>query len=701
MSRLWFDLESFCPTPITYGSWRYAEDAEVMLFQYALDDAPPTVWDLTVDDSPPQDLLRYVNDPSIDWWGQNVTNFDWPVIKHCLPWLYEAVDPSRRYDVMEQAYAHSMPGGLGALCEVMGLDEADGKDKAGRALIMLFCKPQKDGTRYTAHTHPREWEAFKRYAARDITSMREVSKRLPMWNYQGEELELARLQARINYRGIAVDTELATAAVSAVGSAQRTLAARTMELTGDQVESATKRDKLLAHLLAEYDVDLPDLQKSTLERRIDDASLPPALRELLAIRLQASTTSTSKYKTLLNMVSSDGRLRGTQQFCGAARTGRVGHRGFQPGNMPRPTMHNDEIDIGIDALKGGVADLVFGNVMDLTSNAIRGCIVAPPGKKLVVADLSNIEGRVLAWLAGEEWKLEAFRDYDTITGYDLKGKAIRKGWDLYVLAYATAFGVDPGTVEKWMRNLGKPIELASGFGGGCGAFITFATVYGVDLDAMAVGATPRLADHLLAAAENFYEWSIETKRSTFGLKQETFVAIDAIKRGWREGHPATVALWAALGEAFKNATLTPGQTFAAGPWLKVRRDGAWLRIRLPSGRYLSYPSPEFDDKHGFSYMGINQYSRKWSRIRSYGPKLAENVTQSVARDVLMRSLPRIENHLGAMPVLTVHDEVIAEIDEHADFDGDALSALMCEPLAWARGLPLAAAGFETTRYRKE
>ncbi|BEO04316.1 hypothetical protein SMQC13_20430 [Serratia marcescens] len=201
------------------------------------------------------------------------------------------------------------------------------------------------------------------------------------------------------------------------------------------------------------------MQKSTLERRINDPDLPAPLRELLTIRLAACTTSTSKYKALMKGISSDGRLRRTLQFCGTSRTGRWAGRLFQPQNLPRPTLDQEQIDQGIEALKLGVADLVFDNIMELTSSALRGCIMAPPGKKLVVSDLSNIEGRFLAWLAGEEWKLQAFRDYDNIIGTDENGEPIRAGHDLNKLAYARAFNMTPEDVDKAMRQIGKVMEL--------------------------------------------------------------------------------------------------------------------------------------------------------------------------------------------------------------------------------------------------
>jgi DNA polymerase len=524
--------------------------------------------------------------------------------------------------------------------------------------------------------------------------MRAVAKKLPAWNYADAELALWHLDQRINDRGVRMDVELAEAAIGAVEAAQKALAKRTQQLTDNQVQAATQRDALLAHLLVEYGVNLPDLQQSTLERRIGDADLPWALRELLAIRLQASTTSTAKYRTLARGVSKDGRLRGTLQFNGASRTGRWAGRLFQPQNLPRPTLKQDVIEGGIEALKAGCADLYTDNVMELTSSAIRGCIVVPAGRKLVVADLSNIEGRVLAWLAGEAWKLRAFADYDAGTGHDL-----------YAIAYAKSFGVTPESVMEDkkrggnQRQVGKVQELALGYEGGVGAFLTFAAVYGIDLEAMGEQALDAIPADILAEARDALAWTKRTRRSTFGLSDRAWLVCESFKRSWRAAHPAVSSMWRELGDTVRQAIQRPGVTLKCRMF-KVRRDGSWLRIGLPSGRALCYPSPAIDDHNRISYMGVHQYTRKWQRLVTYGGKLAENVTQAVARDVLASSMPAIEA-AGYDLVLTVHDEVISEAPDAPEFNADHLAGLMSTNPPWSTGLPLAAAGFEAYRYRKD
>ncbi len=697
--KLWGDLETFSDVPITSGVHRYAERAEVLLFAWAIDNGPVHVEDLTAPGAAlPAELREALADPLCEVWFQN-SHFDRTVLRHALPSI--CPPPARWRDTMVQAMAHGLPGALGALCEVLRVPSDKAKDKAGKALIQLFCKPPaanlKRG-RATRDTHPAEWAKFIDYAALDIVAMREVHRRLPAWNYQGAELALWHLDQRINDRGVAVDLALAQGAVDAVAAEQIHLRARTAEMTSGEVQAATQRDAMLAHILAEYGIQLPDMRMATIERRIADPDLPDGLRELLKVRLQASTTSTSKYKTLMRSASSDGRLRGLLQFCGATRTGRWAGRIWQPQNLPRPTLEQEEIDQGIAALCAGCADLVVPDVMRLTSSAIRGCIVAPPGRKLVVADLSNIEGRVLAWLAGEDWKLKAFADYDAGTGHDL-----------YKLAYGKSFGVAPESVTKDQRQVGKVQELALGYEGGVGAFVTFAAAYGIDLEELADRAAGSIPGTTWGQANIMLDWHRDQKRdppADLGLSDRAWLTCESFKAAWRSAHPAISrkdkdepGLWLGLDMAVRCAIAFPGQTFPCR-MLKARRDGNWLRIVLPSGRTVCYPSPAISEKDEITYMGVGQYSRKWERQKTYGGKLVENVTQAVARDVMAANMQAIQA-AGYDITLTVHDEIIAETPDTDQFTPGGLADLLATVPGWAPGLPLAAAGFEALRYKKE
>jgi DNA polymerase len=361
--RLWIDCETYSEVPIQHGTHVYAAGAEIMLCAWALDDGPVSVWDLTAEKAPPVPLLLALEDDQVEVWAHN-SHFDRTVMRHAAPvqcMRIAAQAPDRWRDTMAQALSHGLPGALDALCAVLQVPLDKAKDKAGRQLVHLFCKPRPATSRIrraTRETHPAEWARFVEYAGLDVDAMREVHRRLPPWNYRGAELALWHLDQRINDRGVAIDTELVRGALGAVQAEHAALALRTQVMTNGQVDSATQRDAMLLHVLEAYGVDLPDLQMATLERRIADPDLPQGLRELLAVRLQASTTSTSKYKTLQRGTSADGRLRGTLQFNGASRTGRWAGRMFQPQNIARGTVHGEMLEVGIEALKAGCADLI-------------------------------------------------------------------------------------------------------------------------------------------------------------------------------------------------------------------------------------------------------------------------------------------------------------------------------------------------------
>ena len=337
-------------------------------------------------------------------------------------------------------------------------------------------------------------------------------------------------------------------------------------------------------------------------------------------------------------------------------------------------------------MKAECAHLVTDNVMELTSSSIRGCIIAPPGKKLVVADLANIEGRVQAWLANEEWKLRAFRDFDTGTGPDL-----------YKLAYSKSFGIPPDQVDGDQRQVGKVQELALAYEGGVGAFATFAAGYGIDLDDLADKVLPEAPEEVIAAADRYLERVKKDKKEMHGLSDDAFVACDTLKRMWREAHPSISNYWGRLKNAVVQALYTRGETYITLS-LKIKASKNWLFITLPSGRTLCYPSPKIIDG-SITYMGLDQFTRKWVRQHTHGGKLFENLCQAIARDVMAANMPAIEV-AGYAITLSVHDELITETPDSPEFNSDHLSQLLAATPWWAPDMPLAAAGFETYRYKK-
>ena len=603
--NLYIDLETYSATPILDGTHAYAANAEILLVAYALDDGPVQVLE-----EPNDEIMNLLADVNVTITAHN-SQFDRTVLSHV--WQFNT-RIERWRDTMVQALAHSLPGALGTLCEIYGLPVDLAKDKDGRQLVLLFCKPRPVNhhlRRATKETHPEEWARFKEYARLDVEAMRELSKRMPTWNYRDAELALWHLDQRINDRGVCIDMELVRGALEAVNAEQKVLAKKTAEMTNGQVRSGAQRDALLEHILSVHGVQLPDMRTSTLERRLDDPDLPEPVKDLLRVRLSTATTSTAKYKKLSQATSADGRLRGTLQFCGASRTGRWAGRTFQPQNLPRPTLDQDDIDAGIEALKAGCADLVVDDIMTLTSSAVRGVIIAPKGKKLVVSDLSNIEGRVAAWLAGEEWKLQAFRDFDAGTGHDL-----------YKLAYAKSFNVSPDSVTKDQRAIGKVQELALAYAGGPGAFSTFAQAYGLNLDEMAEAALPSLPSALVEKAEAYYYVLKKEKRNTYGMSQDAFVVCDTFKRAWRKAHSHVEKIWYDLEANVTKAMEHPSQIIDMER-LRIVANANWLHIKLPSGRRMCYARPQLSEGK-LSYLGINQYTRKWQRIGTYGGKIFEN-----------------------------------------------------------------------------
>lgn len=733
MSYLFLDFETFSEADLKkVGSYAYAEHptTEVLICTYAFDDEPVQVWDCTDGSDMPGDLhraLRRLVKPNsrIKMVWHNGGLFDRLIMKHC--WGFD-IPVSNTVDTMIWAFRHALPGSLDALCEVLGVSADNAKDKRGKALIQRFSKPTPKNykiRRYTAETHPDEWALFIKYAVSDITAMREVFHKLPRWGNSEFEDRVLELDQLINDRGFKVDVALAEAAIEAVEKHKAQLQEEAQRKYGG---SLTGKDFLpiLRELAPAHRIH--NAQKSTLNDLLADNDLPDDARTIIEMRLGAASTASTKYNPLLLGRSSDDRRRGCLQYGGAKRTLRWAGKGFQPQNLARGYYHDDELDKGISALLKGRAHRRF-DVAKLTASTVRSCIIPEAGHKFVVADYSNVEGRGLAWLAGEETALDTFR----------------AGLDIYCVTAGKMFGMDPDDIKKnfkEIRQIGKACELGLGYEGGVGAFVTFAKNLGLDLIEMAKTMDGTFPDHIWAATARGYEWARiqEAKRPphpgekddrpSYILDKKVWRTCDAIKRMWRESHPETVAFWRDLKDGILAAVRNPGREFWAGAhlrrngerairiWRTVEFDssgrkvpGWWLCMELPSGRILSYPGigvsvTKETDEDGrvntnvrIKYQGENQLTRQWTTLYTHGGKACENIVQALCRDLLAYAMINVER--GGYPiVLSVHDELVCETPDKQEYSVAELERLMCELPEWAEGFPLVAEGQELKRYAK-
>lgn len=730
IEHLFLDTETFSPVDLKKsGSYAYAEhpETEILICSYAIDDGPAQVWDCTDGGRMPDDLkaaLRQVRRHKAKLVMQNGLMFDRLVMRNC--WDID-IDPRDILDTMVMAFRHSLPGSLAMQCEVLQIDDSLAKDKRGKALIQRFCKPTPKNykvRRYSRETHPAEWAEFIEYARSDITAMREVFYAMPDWGNIDFENTVLAIDQRINDRGFFVDTALANAAIDAVKQHKIELQQEANDKWGAGLTGAaflpTLRDLAPAH-------EILNAQKSTLNDLLADDDLPDDARTIIEMRLGASSTASTKYNPLLLGLSGDGRRRGCLQYGGASRTLRFAGKGFQPQNLARGYFSGEELETGIKMLLKGRAHWAF-DVAKLTASTVRSCIIPEPGKQLVVADYSNVEGRGLAWLAGEETALETFRS----------------GLDIYCVTAGKMFGMEPDYIKKNrkdLRQIGKTCELALGYSGGVGAFVNMAKVTGLDLHGMAEMMKGTFPDHIWAGAKKGYEYArIQEKnkkgfggqkaeRPSYDLPKNVWLTCDSIKRMWRESHPATIRFWRELEDGAMAAIKNPGKAYWAGA--EVREDGRkaikitrtrgkdgspgwWLKLEMPSGRILSYPGigisvEKNTDEDGaderveyrerIRYMGVNQTTRQWGKQYTYSGKLCENLCQAFCRDLLANALIIVEE-AGWPIILHIHDEIVTEVPDTDEYSEKELERLMCILPVWAKGFPLAAEGQRLKRYAK-
>lgn len=538
----------------------------------------------------------------------------------------------------------------------MGLSEDKKKMAVGKALIRKFCmpcKPTKSNggrTRNLPHHEPEQWELFKEYCKRDVETEYEVKKRLSKVNFPQDEQALWILDQQINGRGIQLDMDLVNGALEVSERITDELTKEAVKISGlDNPNSVSQLKELLEKETGE---EIESLNKSAvpeLIKKIDDSKI----KRLLQIRQELSKTSTKKYVTMANAVCDDGRVRGLLQFYGANRTGRWAGRLVQVQNLPRNYI--ETLDLARELVKKRDIDMlkmIYGNVPDTISQLIRTAFIAKPGYKLVVADFSAIEARVISWLAGEQWRLQVFETHGKI----------------YEASASQMFNVPierikKGNPEYALRQKGKVAELALGYQGGSGALI--------QMGALKMGLTE---DEL-----------------------------PEIVNRWRNANRRIVDLWATV-ETATYSTLRTGKTTVIQKGICFNLENGDLTITLPSGRKLFYldckliPSG-FKDQ--IAYMGVNQTTKKFERTPTYGGKLTENIVQAIARDCLAVSLFNLACK-GFRPLMHIHDEVICEVPKNdQNYSLEKAIELMCIKPKWAQDLPLNAAGFTSDYYMKD
>jgi DNA polymerase len=609
---------------------------------------------------------------------------------------------------MVKAATYSLPEALGDTAKALGTYP---KDEDGYKDMMYIAKPRKDGTFVAPEEEPNRFVSLYAYCMDDVYAERGVDDAVP--DIPKDEQLNYEMDQRINDRGWLCDRAACEDAVELREEFKDELREMCVELTG---YTPGQTGKLAEWCRDEGFFSLKDLKAETVNDAVDDPSCPAHVKRVLRIFSTYNMKAVAKFSSMLKAMGDDDVLRGMFRF-NAAGTGRWSSRIVQLHNLYRPKINDQET--AIEAFRqrklSWLKALYDGqltpdgkqplNVMMVLGSCVRGMLIARPGKKLIFPDFAAIEARFNAWAWGEEWKLLAYRAYDRIVKddrgnvvFDKKGEPLREGPDLYVLAYARAFGIPVEEVEKWQRQIGKVMELALGYEGVVGAFVKMAKTYGIDLAELTEMAFPTLPRDVLMEAADAWEYAIKMKR-THELPQKIWITLDALKRLWRRAHPRIVQGWKDLKAAAEMAVHNPGQIFScADGKVMFRVKGSWLDMRLPSGRVLHYFKPRIAEDGTIRYLGVDTFTRKWGWTTSYGGKWDENFVQGGCACLLRSALRELEAE-GYDPIGHVHDEPVVEVDE--DFGSvEEAGRITCHRRVWCPDLPLAFDGHVGKRYRK-
>ncbi|MDE2096605.1 MAG: hypothetical protein KGL39_05105 [Patescibacteria group bacterium] len=692
------------------GAYRYFESphARALILCYSIDKGPIQTW---LSGPCPDDLRLHIEH------GGLIRAHNAAFERLCFAMLHERHGWPRlkleqfRCTAVEAA-AMALPRSLERVCDALGVKAA--KDKRGAKLIKLFSIPRAPGPTWNEpEDHPKEFQEFIDYCKRDVEAEQEVASRLvPL---SDEEWKVYALNERINDRGLRIDVKSALAAVQLIEKAKAEIDREITLATGGSVTATTQVARLQAWCESRG-VNIPTLGKDDVDDFLhiyDD--LPDDVRRALELRAEGAKPSTDKIGAMLERVCRDGRAKGVYLHHGAGQTGRFSSRGVQAHNMPkyRKIFEDAHIDqtVLFDAIRTAEPQVLktlygdeLGRPLHLLSDAVRGFIWAAPGKEFIVADYSSIEGRMAAWFAGEDWKLEAFRALDRGEGHGI-----------YELAAAGIYGVAPQKVTKTQRQTGKVAELSAQYAGGVGAISRFSRTMHIKLHDLHAGVSASAGVAFLERAEKrFEEQSARHDEKCIVLGREGWLAAELIKLGWRAKHPAICQAWKDLEEAAINATLHPGERFdVMKVSYLVAHDFLWCR--LPSGRCLAYGKPQMKEveapwadktlepdrrekKLSLTARGVESQSEKWMRFPLYGGSLFNNCVQGAARDVLVNGMVNAE--AAGFPInLHTHDEMGAEIVRGSRTVKE-FEDILCRLPEWCADLPMAAAGWTGKRYRK-
>lgn len=649
MKKLSCDIETFSDVDlIRCGVYKYADSPnfEMLLFAYAVDDGDVHIIDIAGGEELPEKIIQAIKSDTVVKTAYNA-QFERVCLSRYLKLPDgEYLNPQSWYCTAVQAAELALPLSLADVGSVLGLERQ--KMTEGKELIKYFCvpcKPTKSNgncTRNRPCHDINKWETFKKYCMRDVDVERQIADKLKMYPISDEEHRLYVLDQIINDRGVLVDSELAEQAVK-LNSIQTAVAVeQAYMITGlENPNSVTQ----LKQWLKEKGVEIESLSKKAVKSLADETD--GDVSEMLKLRLLMAKTSVKKYEAVIRSVCSDNRVHGMMRFCGANRTGRWSGNILQPQNLPQN--HLPDLTLARDIVKDGdfeMLDMMFGNVPNVLSELIRTVLIPKPNHRFIVADFSAIEARVLAWIAGEQWRIDTFKN----------------GGDIYCASASKMFKVpvEKHGVNGELRQKGKISELACGYGG-------------------SVGALKNMGAVEMGVQEN---------------------ELQGLINDWRNANPHIVRFWYEVGNAAMKA-IKEKTTVPLGKLVFAYERGI-LFIRLPSGRRLSYIKPRIGTNRfggdSITYMGINS-AKKWDRLETFGGKLTENIVQGTARDLLANALINAAN-AGYDTVFHVHDEIICEVPNGYG-SVDELCKLMCIKPEWADGLPLNADGFECEYYKKE